>query len=126
MIGKDFIENSPETKPFWDAAAAGRFVLPWCGQCHRTHWYPRGICPHCFSTALEWRESPGEGEIHSFSVNRMENEPYVLAYVALTEGPIMLSNVIDGDPATMSIGTKVKVVFKPVVGQPSVPLFAVR
>ncbi|MHC4047935.1 Zn-ribbon domain-containing OB-fold protein [Bradyrhizobium sp. 23AC] len=126
MNGTDFIAHSPETKPFWDAAARGRFVLPRCRQCDRTHWYPRGICPHCLSTALDWQESTGEGEIHSFSVNRMRDQPYVLAYVALTEGPIMLTNVIDADPATLSIGTKVKVVFKPAAAQAPVPLFAVR
>lgn len=125
MVGKEFVENSPETKPFWDAAAAGCFVLPWCGRCHRTHWYPRGICPHCLSTALHWQESPGEGEIYSFSVNRMGNEPYVLAYVAIREGPIVLSNIINAEPTTLSIGTKVRVVFKPLDGQPSVPLFIV-
>lgn len=125
MIGKEYIENSPETKPFWDAAAAGRFVLPKCRDCHKAHWYPRGICPHCLSTALDWQECPGEGEIHSFSVNRMGKEAYVLAYVALSEGPIMLSNVVEADPATLSIGKKVKMIFKPAAGQVPVPLFAV-
>lgn len=125
MVGPDIIENSPETKPFWDAAAAGRFVLPRCRRCQKIHWYPRGICPHCLSTELEWQESSGEGEIYSFSVNRMGKEPYVAAYVTLSEGPIMLTNVIDADPATLSIGKKVKVVFRAADGQPSVPLVAV-
>ncbi|WP_407175671.1 Zn-ribbon domain-containing OB-fold protein [Bradyrhizobium sp. STM 3562] len=125
MFGTDFIAHSPETKPFWDAAAAGRFVLPRCQQCHRTHWYPRGFCPHCLSMIIDWQESLGEGEIYSFSVNRMK-EPYVLAYVALTEGPIMLTNVIDADPDKLSIGTRVKVVFKPAVTGALVPLFVVR
>ncbi|MGL3104550.1 Zn-ribbon domain-containing OB-fold protein [Bradyrhizobium sp. BR 1432] len=122
----EFIQQNPETKPFWDAAAVDRFVLPWCLQCHRTHWYPRGVCPHCHSTELDWRESPGEGEIYSFAVNRRGKEPYVLAYVALNEGPIMLSNVVDADPAALSIGTKVKVVFKPDGLEGSIPLFALR
>lgn len=126
MIGTEFIENSPETKPFWDAAAAGRFFLPSCRQCQRTHWYPRGVCPHCFSTEIDWKESTGEGEIYSFSVNRMEKEPYVLAYVSLREGPIMLGNVVDTDPTALSIGKKVRVVLKPIAGQAPVPLFAAR
>lgn len=126
MNSMEFIEQNPETKPFWNAAAAGRFVLPWCRQCHRTHWYPRGVCPHCQSTALDWKESPGEGEIYSFSVNRRGKEPYVLAYVALSEGPIVLSNVVDADLAALSIGKKVKVVFKTAAAQGPVPLFAIR
>lgn len=125
MVGADAIENSPETKPFWDAAAAGRLVLPRCRHCHRTHWYPRGICPHCLSTEVDWLESPGEGEIYSFSVNRMGRQAYVLAYVALSEGPLMLGNVVDADFATLSIGKKVKVIFKHAVGEAPVPLFTV-
>lgn len=124
MVSNDFISHSPETRPFWDAAAEGRFVLPRCRQCHRTHWYPRGICPHCLSTELEWQESPGEGEIYSFSVNRIGTEAYVLAYVMLSEGPIALGNVINADPIALSIGKRVKVVFRPAIGQPPVPLFA--
>lgn len=126
MMAADFLKHSPETKAFWDAADAGHFVLPWCLQCHKTHWYPRGVCPHCLSTAIKWEESPGEGEIYSFSVNRMGKDPCVLAYVALREGPIMLSNVIGADPATLSIGTKVKVLFRPVDMQALVPLFSRR
>lgn len=126
MIGLEYIENSPETRPFWDAAAAGRFVLPRCRHCRKTHWYPRGICPHCLSTELDWQESPGEGEIHSFSINHLGKEPYVLAYVALSEGPIMLGNVVDTDPATLSIGTKIKVSFRRAHGEAPIPLFTVR
>jgi uncharacterized OB-fold protein len=124
MNGAIYIENSPETKPFWDAAALGRLVLPWCGQCRKTHWYPRGVCPHCLSTAIEWRESPGEGKIYSFSVNRMGKAPNVLAYVALAEGPMMLARIIGADPDALAIGNKVKVVFRPVDGEAPVPLFS--
>ncbi|WP_342710002.1 OB-fold domain-containing protein [Bradyrhizobium sp. B124] len=126
MLRTEHVENSPETNPFWDAAATGRFVLPRCRHCHKTHWYPRGICPHCLSTALDWQEFSGEGEIYSFSVNRMGKEAYVLAYVVLSEGPILLGNVIDVDPATLSIGRNVKMIFKPTAGQAPVPIFVVR
>lgn len=117
---------SPETKPFWDAAINGRFLLPRCQRCEKTHWYPRGICPYCMSTSVSWEESTGVGEIFSFSVNRTGKDHYVLAYVALSEGPIILSNVIGADPYDLSIGTKVKVFFSPAPGgQSPVPLFRV-
>ena len=48
----------------------------------------------------------------------------MLAYVALREGVIALGNVIDVDPAALSIGKLVRVVFKPGVKQPLVPLFS--
>jgi len=40
---------NPETKPFWDAAREGRFLVPFCSACSKAHWYPRAICPFCTS-----------------------------------------------------------------------------
>ncbi|WP_249168337.1 OB-fold domain-containing protein [Bradyrhizobium elkanii] len=33
------------------------------------------------------------------------SDPYVLAYVALWEGPIVLTNIVNVDPANLAIGT---------------------
>ena len=51
--------DSAEAAPFFAAARDGRFVLPWCDDCGRTHWYPRAVCPHCFSVRLSWRPASG-------------------------------------------------------------------
>lgn len=40
----------------------------------------------------------------------------MLACAVLNDEPFMLSNATDTDPATPSIGTKIKMVFKPAVG----------
>ena len=60
---------TPETAPFWQALAAGRFELPWCLDCGEAHFYPRMVCPHCFSTRLKWRAASGRGQIHTFVIN---------------------------------------------------------
>ena len=52
-----------ESKPFWDAAAEGRFLIKRCTACGKAHWYPRAICPFCASAATVWEASPGEGVI---------------------------------------------------------------
>ena len=46
---------TPETQPFWDAAAAGRLLIKQCEACGERHHYPRPICPFCGSedTVLE-------------------------------------------------------------------------
>ena len=50
---------TPETEAFVAAAREGRFLLPHCDDCGRTHWYPRAVCPHCWSTRLTWRPASG-------------------------------------------------------------------
>ena len=41
--------TNPETKPFWDAAALGKFMIKRCTACGEAHYFPRSICPFCFS-----------------------------------------------------------------------------
>ena len=52
-----------ENQPFWDAAAAGKFLVKHCAACGKTHYYPRALCPHCLSADTQWRESAGQGTI---------------------------------------------------------------
>ena len=37
-----------ESKPFWEAAKEGRFLIKRCTACGEAHWYPRIMCPYCF------------------------------------------------------------------------------
>lgn len=107
---------NPDTEPFWSAAAEHRLVLPRCRDCATVIWYPRSLCPHCWSTDVEWFEAAGTGTIYSYSVNRKgfgayrDAAPYVLAYVELAEGPRVLTNVV-GDHEALHIGAAVRAVF---------------
>ena len=114
-----------ESKPFWDAAAEGRFLIKRCNDCGQTHWFPRALCPFCFSDQTEWKESPGEGVIYSYSVmHRSPSGPYAIGYVTLNEGPAVLTNFVDVAPDGLSIGQKVKVKFQPTENGPPVPVFS--
>ena len=107
----------PETKPFWDAAKAGRLVLPRCLRCSFVIWYPRQFCPECGHQAVEWIEASGHGSIYSFTIVRRgegtyrDTPQYVLAFVELQEGPRVLTNVIDCNPEELRIGQRVQAVF---------------
>jgi uncharacterized OB-fold protein len=114
---------NPETKPFWDAAREGRFLVPFCAACGRAHWYPRAICPFCASDKVEWREASGKGTIYTFSVMRRVKEPYAIAHVTLAEGPTMLTNIVNCDFDKLHIGQPVAVVFQETEGGPPVPMF---
>ncbi|MEW5684943.1 MAG: Zn-ribbon domain-containing OB-fold protein [Pseudomonadota bacterium] len=113
-----------ETKPFFDAAAEGRFLIKRCTACGEAHWYPRAMCPFCHSDQTVWEESPGEGVVYSFSIMRKSpSGPYALAYVTLDEGPNMLTNIVDVAPGDLKIGQRVKVRLQPTEGGPPVPVF---
>ncbi|RDE04881.1 Zn-ribbon domain-containing OB-fold protein [Sphingomonas aracearum] len=114
---------NPETQAFWDAAAEGRLLLKHCLACGETHYYPRSLCPFCFSDRTEWREAAGTGEIYTVSVMRRgAGAPYAVAYVTLDEGPRMLTN-LRGDLDAFRIGDRVRVSFEATDGGPTVPMF---
>ena len=110
----------PEVKPFWDATAEGRLLLPRCEDCQGLIWYPRPFCPACGSLRISWIEASGRGSVYSFTVNRRgvgdlpeyrQVGPYVLAYVELDEGPRIMTNIVECDPDSVKIGQRVEVVF---------------
>ena len=114
---------NPENKPYFDAAAEGRLLIGKCNACGKVHFYPRAICPHCFSDRTEWRPAKGTGTVYSFSVLRPVPAPYCIAYVTLDEGVTMLTNLVDCDFGRVAVGMKVKAVFKPAENGASVPMF---
>ena len=114
---------NPETKPFWDGAAAGKLMLKRCRACGQPHHYPRAMCPFCFSDQTEWTQASGRGVIYSFSVMRRVPAPFALAYVTLDEGVTMMTNIVDCDLDAIRIGQRVQVIFKPTDAGPPVPTF---
>lgn len=104
-------QTNPETEPFFAAARESRFIVRACRACGRVHWYPRAVCPFCASNDTEWRAASGLGTIYSFSPMRQANDPYVVAYVTLDEGPTMLTNIVNCDADMLEIGQRVSVRF---------------
>jgi len=117
-------------KRYWDRAHAGTLELPKCLACGKAHWYPRLYCPHCGSDELEWIACSGRGVIHTFTVVRQSGHkffkgkvPYVLAMIALDEGPLLMSNVIDCDVDDVTVDAPVTVVFEKLGDDVGIPLF---
>ena len=121
-----------ESRPFWDAAKAHKFVLQQCADCSRYIYYPRVVCPHCFGERIEWKDASGEGTIYSFTVARRgagpafkEDAPYVVALIDLKEGPRMMSNIVTDDVDVVRIGQQVRMVYDDVTEEITLPKFAV-
>lgn len=113
----------PDNEAFVAAAKEGRFLLRWCDDCGKTHWYPRAVCPHCFSSNTQWRPASGRGTVYSWSTMQRVDPPYTLAYVTLDEGPTMLTNLVDGAPGSYRIGMPVQVRFDASDDGTPVPVF---
>ena len=123
---------NPETQEFWTATAAGRLLLKRCHDCGAVIWYPRAICPECWSPRTEWFPASGRGRVYSYTVNhRGEGAyagavPYVLAYVELDEGPRVMTNIVAADAAELAVGLPVEVVFHDTGDGSALPRFRPR
>ena len=116
-------QPNTETKAFWDAAGAGKLMIGKCQACGERHFYPRALCPFCFSDRTTLEEASGDATVYTYSVMRRAPVPYAIAYVTLAEGPTMMTNIVDCDLDRIRIGQKVKLVFKPSEGGPPVAMF---
>ncbi len=113
---------NPETQAFWDACSAGEFKVPLCKGCSKHHWYPRALCPFCFSDQIELQPAKGTGTIYSFSTT-LKPVTYTIAYVQLAEGPIMMTNILTDDHSKLKIGQTVTLTLVPSADGTPVPMF---
>ena len=107
---------SGETKPFWNAARRGEFMIQ--------------HCDNCWSQNIKHVRASGKGTVWTYTVtyqNRSpgfnEEVPYVLALVELEEGVKVFTNIIECNPRDVEIGMPVEVTFVPATPQIHVPMF---
>ena len=107
-------EPDPISSEFWSRLRTGKLHLQQCGGCGSHIYYPRPFCPDCMSDALTWVPVSGRGTVHAFTIvhrhwNPAFETPFVVAMVALDEGPVMTARIEDitPDPGTMKIGLPV-------------------
>jgi len=127
---KPLPEIQPFTRPFWDGTKQHKLLVQHCHACGANIFYPRRECPDCWSEDLGWVESSGRGTVYAFSITYegveamfVEDLPIVLAWVDLPEGIRMQTNLIDCDPDSVAIGQPVRVVFRDVSEDITLPYF---
>ena len=121
----------PDNEPFWDGTRQNQLRLPYCTECGRPHWPAGPVCPHCLSSALQWRTASGRGRISTYTVVHKAwfpafaaDIPYNVVQVELEEGPRLTANLVDEPPGGPAIGMAVEAVFDPVT--PDVTLLRFR
>ena len=129
MSSKPVPAPDAETAPFWDAAAEGVLKIQKCAGCGEHVFYPRLVCPHCMSEALEWVCVSGRARIHALTVVHRstapfrDDLPFAVALVELEEGPRMMTRVLTDAPEALRIDDAVKVHFAPQGDGPPLPFF---
>lgn len=118
------------SKPFWDAANAGRLVIQHCTACNTIQHPPRPRCRDCGSDQLSWKDTSGRGHISTCAVvddgriGAMQPEqPFNLAVITLDDDPrVNYYSNLPGVPArTAPIGAAVEVFFKEVSADQKIP-----
>jgi uncharacterized OB-fold protein len=108
---------TPETRHYWESAASGTLLLCKCQECGDIYHYPRPFCPECFGENIKWVEAEGTGKIHSYTITEEvsgwpdEALPLIIAFVELTEGVQIMSNIIRANPDSVGIDAPVEVQF---------------
>ena len=118
-----------ENAPFWEGARNGELRLQQCAETARLIFPPRALSPWAPHAELVWTRVSGRGTLWSFAVPHppllpqfVELAPYNVIIVALEEDPSirLVGNLVTSetgaineiDPATIEIGTPVRVVFQ--------------
>ncbi len=125
-------EQTELTAPYWDAAREGRLVMQECQECGRLQHPPLPACPdcHCHGSRLGWREVSGTGTVYTYTVVRhpthfafADQIPYVVAIVALAEGPWLVTGITGCPPDQVRVGMPVRAVFREVAEGVTLPYF---
>jgi len=117
---------NPAMSFFWEATKREVLLLPHCKDCEKTHWYPRLFCPFCHSENLDWRASSGQATLYAATALSKSSDPYIVAYVELAEGPLMLTNIVGAELNDLKIGSALKLSFTALESGHCVPVFGIE
>ena len=124
--------KQPESDFYWEKAQEHELWLRKCNACGKAHFYPRAICPYCYSRDVAWVQATGKGTLHTFAIVERgptppfrDHVPYIAGLVDLEEGPRMPTNIVEIDPEStdLKIGMAVEVTFDDVTDEVTLPKF---
>ncbi|WP_051265542.1 Zn-ribbon domain-containing OB-fold protein [Nakamurella lactea] len=115
---KPLPDPTPVSRPFWDALASHRIRIQYSPSGGEYVFYPRLLAPGTLADDLQWREISGAGTLYTYTVADRPTAPpwadavpQLLAIVQWDEGPRLSTELVDVDPAELSVGMRVRPVF---------------
>ncbi|HEX3788692.1 MAG TPA: bifunctional MaoC family dehydratase N-terminal/OB-fold nucleic acid binding domain-containing protein [Pseudonocardiaceae bacterium] len=120
-----------DTEFFWAGTRAGELRIQRCGQCGLLRHPPGPMCPECGSTKRTHLVSAGLGEVFSYVVHHHppvagRELPFVVALVELDEGVRLLAELTGVAPADVRIGLPVRIAFRAVDDELTLPTWEPR
>ncbi len=120
----------PWTKEFWKATQQGKLLVQHCKDCNSKIFFPKKVCPECWSENLNWIESTGKAKVYTYTemIDMVEPKfmadlPYIIAMVDLDEGIRMTTRIVNCKSEDVAIGMDVEVVFQEISPECSLPVF---
>lgn len=118
------------TRPWWDATRERRLVLQAC-RCGHVQHPPGPLCRACGSLETGWVEAAGRGAVDTYTVVHRApspdfEPPYVLARVRLSEGPVLLTNLVDCPVEAAACGRAVRLAWRPLPDGRALPVFTLE
>jgi uncharacterized OB-fold protein len=120
---------TPETQHYWDGARRGELLLQRCDDCSKTYFPPRPFCPACGSRKVGIVKASGKATLYSYVIAHRAapgfTAPYAIAVVELTEGPRMMTNIIDcpQTPEALELDMALEVAFEKLDDAITLPVF---
>jgi uncharacterized OB-fold protein len=114
---------------FWEGVDARELRIQRCASCGTLRHPPRPMCGACRSTDWDSVISAGRGTVHSYVVHHHPplpgtDPPFAVAVIDLDEGVRFVSEVVEVDPAAVTIGMTVELTWREVEAGYVLPLFA--
>ena len=129
MAERPLPRPTPETEHFWAGTRIGELRLQRCDDCNEVYFPPRPFCPNCSSRNVGILVASGRGTLHSYVINHRPHpawtEPYAIALVKLSEGPRLMSNIVEcvQTPEALVLDMPLEVVFQKQTDEITLPLF---
>ncbi len=92
------------------ALAQGQFLIQKCDDCGQHIYFPREVCPHCGSDAVQFVSPSGQGTVYAVTTVRRkpaDGGDYNVSLIDLDEGPRLMSRVDNLKPDDVKIGQRV-------------------
>lgn len=122
-----------DNREFWKGCRDHELRFQKCRLCGHVRWPASLLCPTCHSKETDWVVASGKGKVYTFAVYHVayhpgfkDDLPYVVALVALEEGPHLLTNIVDCPAGQVKCDMQVIVKWQDVTEEFSLPKFRPR
>jgi uncharacterized OB-fold protein len=118
------------SRPYWESARRHELRLQQCSACGMVRFPPKLRCPACLSPQATWELMSGRGRVWSwiemhqqYFAGFKDELPYVVLWVQLDEGPMIMTNLVESDRSRLRCDAPVEVTFADVTDEVTLPQF---